>query len=287
VTVLARDSKAVDLASAIASISSGSSIALGGNVNNNVAMAAVRELIRHGTGELELMAFGQGIGADMLLGAGAVSRLHTNYLGLEHLGLAPSFRRIAEAEAISVIDWDSLGMMLALEAAASGAPFAALPRGIEATAWPELSPSVYRRVPDPFTGEPSYVVPSLSPDVAVLYASRADPFGNAQHDGFVFWDELIAQAAERVIIVCEELVSNETIREAPHRTAIPSYLVDLVVESSRAAYPCGAPPRYDADLEEIVRYQAAAATQTSMARYLDEVRQSSEPEPSASHRGES
>jgi glutaconate CoA-transferase subunit A len=277
-TVATRTSKVTDLASAIATVSTGATIALGGNVNNNVAMAAVREIIRQGTTGLELVAFGQGIGADLLVGAGAIGRLHTNYVGLEHLGLAPSLRRAAERGSPTIVDWDSLGMMLALEAGASGAPFAAVPRGIEVTAWPELSPNVYRRVVDPFTQEDAHVVPPLQPDVAVLYLSAADRFGNGQHDGFVFWDELIAQAADRVVLVCEELVANEAIRAAPQRTAIPGYLVDLVVECPRAAYPCGAPPRYAADIEEIRRYQRAAATDASMEDYLGELRSSSEPE---------
>jgi glutaconate CoA-transferase, subunit A len=274
-----RTSKVAELSAAIATIDPGARIAFGGNVNNNVAMAGVRELIRGGIAGLELIAFGQGIGADLLLGAGAVDRLHTNYVGLEHLGLAPSLRRAAEHDTATIVDWDSLGMILALQAGASGAPFAAVPPGIEVTAWPALSPSVYKEIRDPFTGSAAYVVPPLRPDVAILYVGVADCFGNGQHEGFVFWDELIAQAAERVVLVCEELVDNNEVRRTPHRTTIPGYLVDLVVESPRAAYPCGAPPRYSADLEEIVRYQKAAADPETMRAYLDQLRRSSEPHP--------
>jgi glutaconate CoA-transferase subunit A len=123
-TAATRDSKVVDLASAIATVPDGSTIALGGNVHNNVAMAAVRELIRQRMADLELIAFGQGMGADLLIGARAVRTLHTNYVALEHLGLAPCLRRAAESETMTIVDWDSLGMILALEAGASGAPFA-------------------------------------------------------------------------------------------------------------------------------------------------------------------
>lgn len=261
-----RRSKATDLAGAISTIQSGARISLGGNVHNNVAMAAVRELIRNGPGDLELIAFGQGAGADVLIGAGNVARVHTNYIGLEHLGLAPCFRRAAESGTVEVVDWDSLGMVGALAAAAEGAPFAAVPEGIEVTAWPELSPEVYRRTRDPFTGREVFVVPPLRIDVALLYASTADPYGNAQHRGFVFWDELIAQAADRVIVVCEEVVAEAT------GTTIPGYLVDLVVASPRAAYPGGAPPAYASDLRHLEDYRTAARSESGLAGYLAGIR---------------
>jgi glutaconate CoA-transferase subunit A len=277
-TAATRDSKVLDLASGIATVPDGSTIALGGNVHNNVAMAAVRELIRQGTADLELIAFGQGMGADLLIGARAVRTLHTNYVAMEHLGLAPGLRRAAESGTTTIVDWDSLGMILALEAGASGAPLAAVPQGIEVTVWPGLSPHVYRRIVNPFTGSEAFVVPPLQPDVALLYVSVADCYGNGQHDGFVFWDELIAQAARRVVLLCEELVSNDDIRRAPQRTTIPSYLVDVVVESPGAAYPCGAPPRYEAQVDELVRYRQAASTTASLDDYLAELRRSSEAE---------
>lgn len=269
--VTGRRSKVVDLEACIATIDSGSSISLGGNVNNNVAMAGVRQLIRAGCSDLELIAFGQGIGADLLIGAGLVAIVHTNYIGLEHLGLAPSLRRAAADDRLRIVDWDSIGMMQALQAGASGAPLAAVPTGIEVTAWPELSPSVYRRIWDPFEQRETFVVPPLRPDVAVLYASHCDPYGNVQHDGFVFWDEILAQAAERVIVVCEELVSNDALRSAPERTSIPGYLVDLVVECPDAAYPCGAPPRYFADSDHLEHYRHVARSQAGLEGYLARV----------------
>lgn len=276
--VTRRRSKAVDLEAAVATIAPGSSLSLGGNVNTNVAMAGVRQLIRAQRGDLELIAFGQGIGADLLIGAGLVSTVHMNYVGLEHLGLAPSLRREAAGDRLRIVDWDSIGMMQALQAAASGAPLAAVPAGIEVTAWPQLSPDVYRTVRDPFEDREVFVVPPLAPDVAVLYASRCDLYGNVQHDGFVFWDEILAQAAERVIVVCEELVSNDAVRGAPERTSIPGYLVELVVECPGAAYPCGAPPRYLADSHHLEHYRHAARSQAGLEAYLARVRALDEPD---------
>jgi glutaconate CoA-transferase subunit A len=263
-----RRSKVASLEEAIATIPSGAWIACGGNVNNNTAIAGVHELIRQGRGGCTLVAFGQGLAADLLVGAGVVDVVHTNYIGMEHLGLAPCFRRAATEGSIRVVDWDSLGMILALQAAASGAPLAAVPAGIEVTTWPTRSPEVYRRIVDPFTEVEVFVVPPLRIDVAVLYASVADPFGNARHHGFVFWDELLAQAADRVILICEELVSNEEIRAAAGATTIPGYLVEHVVAARGAAAPGGAPPDYAADLPHLERYCEEARTAAGFAAYL-------------------
>jgi acyl CoA:acetate/3-ketoacid CoA transferase alpha subunit len=175
-----------------------------------------------------------------------------------------------------VTDWDSLGMIMALQAAASGTPLAPVPAGVEVTAWPERSPGVYRRITDPFTGRDVTVVPALRIDVAVLYASAADAYGNAQHRGFVFWDELLAQAADRVILVCEEVVDNAAIRADARATTIPGYLVDLVVASAGAAVPGGAPPTYASDLDHLERYCMLARSQEGADAYLATVRETDE-----------
>jgi glutaconate CoA-transferase subunit A len=265
----ARRSKLASLEDAIATIPNGARIAFGGNVNNNAAIAGVHELIRQGRSGCTLVAFGQGLAADLLIGGGVVDVVHTNYIGMEHLGLAPCFRRAATEGSIRIVDWDSLGMIQALQAAASGAPFAAVPAGIEVTTWPTRSPEIYRRIVDPFTQAEAFVVPPLQIDVAVLYASAADPFGNARHRGFVFWDELLAQAADRVILICEEVITNEETRATAGATTIPGYLVEHVVAVAGAAAPGGAPPDYGADLPHLERYCEEARTTAGFAAYLE------------------
>lgn len=267
-----RRSKLTDLAGALTTVGAGTRLSLGGNVNNNVAMAAVRQLVRSGVGGCHLVAFGQGYGADLLIGAGVVDTVHTNYIGMEHLGLAPCLRRAADEGTVRVVDWDSLGLIAALQAAASGTPFATLPAGVEVTSWPALSPEVYRRTRDPFTGEDVFVVPAMPLDVTVLYVSEADPYGNARHDGFVFWDDLFAHAADRVVVVCERLVDNAAIRADPRRTTLPAHLVDAVVHVPGAARPGGAAPGHAVDFGHLARYCAAARTADGLDAYLAPIR---------------
>ncbi len=74
-----------------------------------------------------------------------------------------------------------------------------------------------------------HVVPPLRPDVTIVHAQRADVDGNTQMWGLLGCQRDAAFAAERVIVVCEELVDEEVIRSDPNRTVIPGLIVDAVV----------------------------------------------------------
>src|SRR5439155_5578957 len=56
-----------------------------------------------------------------------------------------------------------------------------------------------------------------------------------------------AFAADRLIVVVEELVEEATIRRDPNRTVIPGLIVDAVVVEPRACHPSYAQGFYDRD----------------------------------------
>src|SRR3990172_10698722 len=91
--------------------------------------------------------------ADLLIGAGLVNELVSPYVGFEDLGLAPSFRRVAEEGALTVLECDEGGLTHALYAGAGGIPFVPLPSSIGRSDVPGTCPELYREVVDPFTGE--------------------------------------------------------------------------------------------------------------------------------------
>src|SRR5207237_1351599 len=70
------------------------SLWVGGMHMHNVPMALVRECIRQGK-RFETLYAGPSVSlpAELLLGAGLVERVVCSYIGFEHLGLAPVFRR--------------------------------------------------------------------------------------------------------------------------------------------------------------------------------------------------
>jgi hypothetical protein len=93
---------------------------------------------------------------------------------------------------------------------------------------PAANPLI-RQVEDPYGGAPIYVVPPLHPDISIVHVQRADANGNAQIWGLLGMQAEVAFAADRVIVVAEEIVDEEVIRRDPNRTVIPSLVVDAVV----------------------------------------------------------
>src|SRR5438105_15924685 len=106
-----RKSKVTDLAEAVASLipQPCESLWVGGMHMHNVPMALVRECVRQGK-RFETLYAGPSasLAAELLIGAGLVDRVICSYIGFEHLGLAPVFRRVAESGAAvpEIIDAD-------------------------------------------------------------------------------------------------------------------------------------------------------------------------------------
>src|SRR5207247_4375181 len=106
-----------------------------------------------------------------------------------------------------------------------------------------------RTVPieSPYGDGTVYAVPPLKPDVTIVHAQRADAEGNAQIWGVLGCQKEAAFAADRVIVVVEELVGEDVIRRDPNRTIIPGLIVDAVVVEPRACHPSYAQGYYDRD----------------------------------------
>src|SRR5213076_1373900 len=83
--------------------------------------------------------------------------------------------------------------------------------------------------------------------VAIVHAQRADHSGNSQIWGLLGCQKESAFAANRVLVVCEELVDQQVIRSDPNRTVIPGLIVDAVVVEPKACHPSYAQGYYDRD----------------------------------------
>jgi glutaconate CoA-transferase, subunit A len=265
-----RRSKVCPLAEAARLVTDGASLLVAGAHFNNVAMALVRQVIRQGTRDLELIPTpSAGLWVDMLIAAGAVRKLHVSYIGLEFVGMAPNFRRAAEAGQIEISEEDEPTIFHGLRAAASGLPFAALPPIHLLTDLPRVNPSVYREITDPFTGRPAIAVPPLAPDVALIHVARCDPYGNAVSLGGLHMEDVIGKASKRVIVSAEELVAPEEISGQPTATVLPGYLVAAVVHAPYGVHPGTCPGHYGYDRAHLEHY-AALAQADRTGEYLDE-----------------
>jgi glutaconate CoA-transferase subunit A len=79
-----------------------------------------------------------------------------------------------------------------------------------------------------------------------------------------------ANAANKVIVSCERIVSREMIGKDPSRTIVPDFRVVAVVEEPFGAHPGYTPGFYDVDLTFGFQYQKASNSVEGFQEYLDE-----------------
>src|SRR3546814_17332325 len=116
-------SKVGTLADAVALIPDGTRLAIGGFAVYQHPMAVIRELIRARRRNLTVVGTVNGNEVDMLAGAGCLARIETSYVGLEKHGLAPNFRRAAEAGRIDVDDSHEILSFHRFRGTKEGMPF--------------------------------------------------------------------------------------------------------------------------------------------------------------------
>jgi acyl CoA:acetate/3-ketoacid CoA transferase alpha subunit len=252
-------------------IKEGSHIGFGGFSLCRNAMSISHEIIRQGIGNLHISSVNPAYGVDILIGSGLVTAVESGCLNMERLGLPRNFCRAVENGEVKSEDYEHLGMTMRYLAGALGIGF--IPTKAELgsdIAWKwNLSDKKLKFGNCPFTDEKYVLLPACTPDVAVIFVTRADECGNAQIEGSAFADEYIAKSANHVIVVAEEIVDSDTIRRCPSETLIPAYRVNALVHEPWGAYPTALPGKYDYDYEELNRYQKAARDAATFRDYLD------------------
>ena len=246
-------------------------LSVGGMHLHNNPMSLVREVVRQRPTIRRLLTSPCGaLNADLLVGAGLVQEIATSYVGFEHLGLAPCFRRAAESGTIRILECDEAYITHGLYAGAGGLPFIALPAGLETSDVPKVNQESYAMTTDPFTGGQVLVGAPLLPDVALVHASMADSRGNAVFGGAHFVDRLMVQAAKTVLLQVERVVSTEEIARHPVGTTIPGFLVQGVVEVAGGCHPTASHGAYDFDEEQIKLYLSMAGNVEGVGEYLEQ-----------------
>jgi glutaconate CoA-transferase subunit A len=228
----------------------------------------VREIIRRGVKDLTLVPTNAtGYQTDILIGAGCVKRIYVSYVGLDYIGPAPNFRRLAETGNLDVIEFEEMGLLRALKASAAGVDFFPLPGGIRGVDVLKVNPAFYREVEDPFTGKKVVVVPPIRPDVAVVHVAKCDAYGNAREAGHV--EDLLHFASNKVIVTTEEVVPLEETMANYREVTIFGRLVDAVVEVPYGAHPGDCHGCYQMDEEHLKEYQKAGRDETTFKEYLE------------------
>jgi glutaconate CoA-transferase subunit A len=259
--------KLKNLSEALNDIEDGATVGIGGWIFNSQPMALVRELIRKNKRNLHLVPAPGSIAPDILIGAGCVAETGCVFISFEQFGLAPHFRRAAETSSIKIHELDGPAIAGGLRAAACDLPYGLIPD--MCTDLPRVNPQTYQPVPRQPGERAMLKVPAIHLDVLLLHAQQADELGNVQYFGPVFFDVLMAQAARKVIVSVDRIVSNETIRRDNHLTKLPSAFVHAVVEAPFGAHPTSSGGLYEADDAHLAEYVKASGSTGSFAKYLD------------------
>lgn len=267
-----RKSKVISLAEAASLVKDGQTVLIGGFIYHNKPMALIRELIKKGIKDLTLVGCLHGsIDMDLLIGIGAIKKLMVPYLGFEHLGLAPCYRRFAEAGQLDIWECDEMHIISAMEAAAAGLPCMLTRAGVGSDLL-KLNPDL-KSFTDPFQGEPLVLVPAIKADIALFHASKGDPYGNIQSVGSPFADLLAAEATNRsggeVIVCVDEIITPEAVCQEPGKTTIPHPLVDYIVEVPYGAHPCSCHGLYRCDEAHMMEYINLGSKAETFQEYLD------------------
>lgn len=249
-------------------------IGMGGQNVGRIPIAISHEIARQGVGDLTVLGCNLSMSMDLLAGAGLVRRTESGTGNLERFGTTFRWRYGVEAGQIQHRDYSHLGMVSRFLAGEMGLPF--MPTrsmlGSDILNKHLDGPAGYAFMDSPWAEHERVVLlPSATPDVALIHAQKADELGNVMIEGFAAHDVEMVRAAKAAVVTCEQVVSSEETRRSPELTTIPYLYVSAVVEQPFGAHPTSVYRHYDFDSEHLNFYQQAArAGGEAYQEYLQE-----------------
>jgi glutaconate CoA-transferase, subunit A len=249
----------------------GASVCMGTALEAAIPFAAGHELIRQRRRDLELVGPISDMLFDQLVAAGCVRKITAAWVGNVSAGLGHAYRRAVEQavpRALEVEDHSNFTLALALQAAAIGAPYIPT-RSLLGTGLLDSNPQL-RRADDPFSGAPLVLVPALAPDVAIVHVQRADEAGHAHAWGTLGVTREAVRAADRVIVIAEEIRPRGDILRDPNLVLAPPFKVAAVVHEPFGAYPSPVQGHYTRDHEFFHAYHDATRTAEGAERWLEQ-----------------
>ena len=248
-----------------------------------IGFAAGHEIIRQRKRDLTLARLTPDLIYDQMIAAGVARKLIFSWLGNPGVGGLGAIRRRtevatsappSEAAAAGLLprleleEYSHFGMVGRYTAGAANLPFYPL-RSYFETDLPKANPLI-RPIESPYGDGLVYAVPPLKPDVTIVHAQRADAAGNTQVWGLLGCQKEAAFAADRVIVVVEELVDEAVVRADPNRTIIPGLIVDAVVVEPFGAHPSYVQGAYDRDNRFYLDWDAVTRDEDSLQAWLRE-----------------
>ena len=113
-------------------------------------------------------------------------------------------------------------------------------------------------------------VAAIRPDIAILHVQRADTTGHAHCWGNFGLTREAGLAAERVILVAEEIVGPDVILSDPNRILLPPHRVAAVVHAVGGAHPSPVQGYYGRDHAQFGEYHRASRERAGFLGWLQE-----------------
>ena len=266
--------KRMTVEQAVAEVTDGMTIGIGGWGSRRKPMAFVRALVRKGVKDLTVVSYG-GPDIGLLCATGQLRKAVYGFVSLDSIPLEPHFRKARQNGTLEAVELDEGMFLLGLRAAAQRLPFLPTRAGLGSDVL-KINPHL-KTVKSPYDdGEELVAVPALNVDVAFIHMNRADAAGNGQALGRdPYFDNLFCMAAKKAFMSCEKVVSTEElVRGGPLQSLlINRMMVSGVVEAPGGAHFTECPPDYARDEKFQREYAATAkdeeAWKAFRAKYLD------------------
>ncbi|HUW02443.1 MAG TPA: CoA-transferase [Acidimicrobiales bacterium] len=245
---------------AVAELSSGMTIGIGGWGSRRKPMSLVRAILRSDLTDLTVVSYG-GPDIGLLCAAGKVAHTVSPFVSpdvvlyqdppLDVPSLEPHYRKARQSGAITETPVDEGMLLLGLQAAAWRVPFLPTRIGLGTdllTDHPDL-----RTVISPYDdGETLVAAPAITLDAALVHLNRGDARGNGQFLGpDLYMDDLMLEAAStgRRFMSVEQVVETDEFAGLGsfHTMRVSRLMTDGVIEAPNGAHFTSCDPDYDRD----------------------------------------
>ena len=267
--------KKVSLQQAAAMINDGDVLIATGFTIWRKPMALIYEMIRQKKRDLHIIVNNGSFDVDMLIGAGCVRAMETNYCGFEIYGkIGNNYARALREEKLIVEEYSHYHTVMRLAAGAIGVPFttsvAALGTdllnpnydmlkraGMRDGSNPYIPREKFKVIEDPFfDGNYTVLLPAAKANVAIALVQQVGSEGTLRMIGQKAADVEGLKAADKVIVLAEEIVPEDYLRHEAELNCLSGLYVDAIVECPWGGHPSGVHGYYDADQDFITNYHS-------------------------------
>jgi len=252
-------------------------------------MALIYEMVRQGKKDLHLFEVNGGTHTEVLAGAGCVKIWESCWVGHELYGKVGECLGRGQVEGkIITEDYSHAQCVARILAGAYGLPFfpTALSMGTDILnpefdmlkraglrdgSNPKIPQKKYEIVKDPFydMGE-LLLMPAVNADWALIYASQVGTEGTVRVFSQTYTDTEVIKAADKVIVLAEEIVPETYIRQEPEKNIAAGFAVDYIVECPWGAHPTGSQFFYDVDADFTREFYKASKSQEAFDKWAEE-----------------